>query len=391
MLRVAQVITRFIAGAGGVALRGALALDTERYSVTVLSAPGGPLLGEAEAAGIEVVRLRHLRPEINPLEDYRALRELMYELRLRKFDIVHTHSSKAGALGRIAADRVGVPGIVHTFHGFPFHNFQAWPMRTGYVQIERRLGRITDRFLGIGGAVAAEAIRLKIAPAERTRAIASAINADVPRRTAASRAAARTRLGLADDAVVVGTVGRLAPQKAPQDMLAAFEALGRRDVKFLWIGDGPLMPEMRRMVAVRGLADRFQLLGERRDVLDLLPALDVFALASRYEGLPCSLVEALTCGIPSVATAVNAVPEVVIPGRTGLLVPPGEPVLLAKAIAYLLNHTGEAERMADAARREIGDRFHPAVLGRDLEETYELALGDSSSALPRRLSVVAHA
>jgi len=391
MLRVAQVITRFIAGAGGVALRGAMALDTSRYSVTVLSAPGGPLLAEAEAAGFEVVRLRHLRPEINPLEDYRALEELIYELRLRKFDIVHTHSSKAGAVGRVAADRVGVPGIVHTFHGFPFHNFQSWPLRTAYVQIERRLGRITDRFLGIGGAVAAEAIRLKIAPAERTRAIASAINVDVPRRTAASRAAARTRLGLAEDAVVVGTVGRLAAQKAPQDMLAAFESLGRRDVRFLWIGDGPLMPEMRRLVAVKGLAQRFQLLGERRDVLDLLPALDVFALASRYEGLPCSLVEALTCGIPSVATAVNAVPEVVIPGRTGLLVPPGEPRLLAKAIAYLLDHSSEADRMSEAAYVEIGDRFHPAVLGRDLEETYELALGDSSSSLPRRLSLVAHA
>jgi glycosyltransferase involved in cell wall biosynthesis len=126
-------------------------------------------------------------------------------------------------------------------------------------------------------------------------------------------------------------------------------------------------------------------------VLDLLPALDVFALASRYEGLPCSLVEALTCGIPSVATAVNAVPEVVIPGRTGLLVPPGEPRLLAKAIAYLLDHSSEADRMSEAARVEIGDRFHPAVLGRDLEETYELALGDSSSSLPRRLSLVAHA
>jgi glycosyltransferase involved in cell wall biosynthesis len=337
------------------------------------------------------VRLRHLRPEINPLEDYRALHELIYELRLRKFDIVHTHSSKAGALGRIAADRVGVPGIVHTFHGFPFHSFQSWPLRTSYVQIERRLGRITDRFLGIGGAVAAEAIRLKIAPAERTRAVASAINVDVPRRTAVTRAAARTRLGLAEDAVVVGTVGRLAPQKAPQDMLAAFESLGRRDVKFLWIGDGPLMPEMRRLVAVKGLAERFQLLGERRDVLDLLPALDVFALASRYEGLPCSLVEALTCGIPSVATAVNAVPEVVIPGRTGLLVPPGEPTLLAKAIAYLLDHSSEADRMSAAARVEIGERFHPAVLGRDLEETYELAVGDTSSSLPRRLSLVAHA
>ena len=152
MLRVAQVITRFIAGAGGVALRGAVALDPDRYSVTVLSAPGGPLLAEAERAGTESLQM---------------FRQYVRELRARNFDVVHTHSSKAGALGRIAARRAGVPAIVHTFHGFPFHNRQAWPLRATYIQVERRLGRITDRFLAVGGAVAAEAIRLKIAPAER--------------------------------------------------------------------------------------------------------------------------------------------------------------------------------------------------------------------------------
>jgi hypothetical protein len=135
MLRVAQVITRFIAGAGGVALRGAMALDPDVYSVTILSAPEGPLLAEAERAGFEVVRLAHMRPEINPLEDTRGLRELVAEFRKRRFDVVHTHSAKAGALGRIAAHRVGVPAIVHTFHGFPFHDFQAWPLRATYVEI----------------------------------------------------------------------------------------------------------------------------------------------------------------------------------------------------------------------------------------------------------------
>lgn len=391
MLRVAQVITRFIAGAGGVALRGALALDPARFAVTILSAPGGPLLAEAEQAGFEVVRLAHMRAEINPREDYRALGELLREMRARRFDVVHTHSSKAGALGRIAAHRAGVPAIVHTFHGFPFHSFQAWPLRTTYVQIEQRLGRITDRFLAVGGAVAADAVRLRIAPAERVRAIASAIDLDIPRLTTASRGAARRLLGLAEDTPVIGTVGRVAPQKAPVEMLAAFEAIGRRDAVFLWIGDGPLMSRMRRLVERRGLSDRFLLLGERSDVASLLPALDVFALASHYEGLPCSLVEAMTCGVPAVATAVNAVPEVVVPGRTGLLVPPREPTLLGRAIAYLLDHPQEAVRMAEAARGQLGDRFDPAVLGRDLEETYELALGGSAPAVQRPLGMVAHA
>jgi glycosyltransferase involved in cell wall biosynthesis len=391
MVRVAQVITRFIAGAGGVALRGALALDPDVFSVTILSAPGGPLLAEAEDAGFEVVRLAHMRPEINLREDVAAMQELLREFRDRRFDVVHTHSSKAGAIGRVAAHRAGIPAIVHTFHGFPFHDFQAWPLRATYVEIERRLGRITDQFLAVGGAVAAQAISLKIAPAERTRAIASAITADIPPTSPARRAAARRILGLPEDALVVGTVGRLAAQKAPQDMVAAFDAMGHRDAYCVWVGDGPLMEATRKLVLARGLSARFLLLGERGDVADLLPAFDVFALASRYEGLPCSIVEAMTCGVPVVATAVNAVPEVVVPGRTGLLVPPGDPKLLAKALKYVLDHPDEGARMASAARHHLGDKFHPAVLGRDLAETYELALSGLAPTVGRRLGLVAHA
>jgi glycosyltransferase involved in cell wall biosynthesis len=174
---------------------------------------------------------------------------------------------------------------------------------------------------------------------------------------------------------VVGTVGRLDFQKAPTDMLDAFKRLPHA-VHFVWIGGGPLHDKVARAVASSGLGDRFHLLGERRDVAALLPALDVFAMASLYEGLPCSVVEAMTCGIPVVATAVNAVPEVVVPGRTGLLVPPARPEQLARAIQHLLDRPDLGGRMASAARSNLGDRFDTNVLGRDLEETYLSALSE---------------
>ena len=383
------MITRFIAGAGGVALRGALALDPTRYSVTILAAAGGPLLAEAEKAGFEVVRLRHMVPVVSLRTDPQALRELTGELRNGRFDIVHTHSAKAGALGRIAAYRVGVPAIVHTFHGFPFHDFQLWPLRAAYIQIEKRLGRITDQFLAVGGAVAAQAINLRIAPAERIRTIASAIDLNIPPASPGNRAAARRLMDLPDDALVVGTVGRLAPQKAPQDMVAAIAAMDRPNVYCVWVGDGPMREEVARLVERRNLASRFLLLGERRDVAALLPGFDVFALSSHYEGLPCSLVEAMTCGLPVVATAVNAVPEVVVPGRTGMLVPAAAPALLGRALAYLLDHPSEGSRMAAAARVQLGDRFDPEVLGRDLAETYEMALTSSTRTSSKSLRLVA--
>jgi glycosyltransferase involved in cell wall biosynthesis len=387
--RVAIVITRFIAGAGGVALRGALALDPQQYSVTIFSTPGGPLLAEAEKAGFKIVRLEHMRPEISLREDPSALRELTGLLREGDFDIVHTHSSKAGALGRIAAHRVGVPAIVHTFHGFPFHDFQFGPLRTTYIEIEKRLGRITDQFLAVGGAVAAQAISLRIAPAERIRAIASAIELNIAPASQSTRAAARALMGLPENALVVGTVGRLAPQKAPQDMVAAIAAMRRPNLLCVWVGDGPMRAEITRLIERRKLTNQFLLLGERNDVAALLPGFDVFALASHYEGLPCSVVEAMTCGVPVVATAVNAVPEVVVPGRTGLLVPAGAPDLLGRALSYLLDHPGDGSRMALAARTQLGDRFSPEVLGRDLAETYEMALTNSPRAVRKALRLVA--
>jgi glycosyltransferase involved in cell wall biosynthesis len=387
--RVAVVVTRFIAGAGGVALRGALALDPNEYSVTIFSAPGGSLLAEAEQAGFKVVRLKHMRPELSPREDASALRELQEELGSGDFDVVHTHSSKAGALGRFAAHRVGVPAIVHTFHGFPFHDFQFGPLRAAYIAIERQLGRITDQFLAVGGAVAAQAISLRIAPTERVRTIASAIQLDIPPVSPSTRAAARRLMGLPESAKVVGTVGRLAAQKAPQDLVAAIESMGRPDVYCVWVGDGPLREDVTRLIERRKLTKQFLLLGERSDVAALLPGFDIFALASHYEGLPCSVVEAMTCGVPVAATAVNAVPEVVVPGRTGLLVPPGAPALLGRAMAYLMDHPAEGARMALAARVHLGNRFHPEVLGRDLSETYELALTDSTRSVRKTLRLVA--
>jgi glycosyltransferase involved in cell wall biosynthesis len=374
-IRVAQVVTRFIAGAGGVALRGARALDPDRYQITVLAADGGSLLAEAERSGFKVVRLRYMVPELDPWADARALREVVDRLGVGAFQVVHTHSAKAGALGRWAARKVGIPAIVHTFHGFPFHDYQSTFRRRGYIEVERRLGRITSRFLAVGAAVAADAIRLGIAPCDRIRVIGAAVGGDLPPTTPASRARARRLLGLPLDVPVIGTVGRLDYQKAPADMLAALAQLNRPDVRLVWVGDGPLRAKTERAIAAHGLGDRFQLLGERQDVPAILPAFDVFAMSSLYEGLPCAVVEAMTCGVPVVATAVNAVPEIVVPGRTGLLARPHDPASLARGMAWLLDHPEEAARMAGVGKGQLGDRFGTDALGRDLQETYALALG----------------
>ena len=171
-VRVATVITRLEGGAGQLALRGALSMDPARFEMTIITGSGDPvLLGQAAAAGLEVLTEPALRAPIAPRSDLRALARLRALLTRRPFDIVHTHTAKAGVLGRLAAHRAGVPRLVHTYHGFPFHEFQGPPRRQAYVQIERGLGRITDLALCVGTGVAVEAVRRRLISPERIRTI----------------------------------------------------------------------------------------------------------------------------------------------------------------------------------------------------------------------------
>ena len=374
MVRTAQVVTKFTAGAGGITLRGALALDPERYATTILAAEGGSLTERAGRAGLEVIELRHMSPDVSPREDARGVRELVAHLARGGFDLVHTHSAKAGAVGRVAARRAGTAAVVHSFHGFPFHEFQSPVRRRAYLAVERRLSAITDYFLTDGTVVAAEAVRLRLAPPERVRAIASPVDGDIPGVSQATRARARDLLGLPASMKVVGTAARLDAQKAPLDMVEAIAAMRRDDVHMVWVGDGELRRQTEALIDRRGLRGRFALIGDRGDVVQILPAFDVFAMSSLYEGLPCAVVEAMTSGVPVVATAVNSVPEIVISGRTGLLARPGDPASLSRALEYVLDHPDDAARMARAARAHIGDRFRPEALGRDLAESYDAAL-----------------
>ena len=377
-LRVACVITRLEGGAGMLALRGAKLLDPALFQVTMVTGSGDRLIGEASEAGIEVVTEPSLRAALDPVADITALRRLGRLMRQRRFDIVHTHTSKAGAAGRLAARRAGISRIVHTYHGFGFHSFQSPARRRAYLAVERRLGRITDLALCVGTGVAVEAVQRRLISPERVRTIGVAVDglpapgsngAPLFARQAAARALARAELGLPAGATVVGAVGRLTYQKAPEDFLAALRALRRPGVVGVWVGEGDLARRVARLAAGQPEAP-VVLAGERHDVPGLLPAFDVFTLPSRYEGLPTAVVEAMVCGVPVVATAVNAVGDVVVPGETGLLVPPARPDLLAGALRYLLDSPAEAARMAEAAHARLGPRYGNEALRDALTAAY---------------------
>ena len=392
--RIAAVITRLEGGAGVLTLRGAQVMAGGACQVTIITGSGGRLLDEAVASGLEVITEPALRAPIAPRSDLLALGRLEALFRARDFDVVHTHCAKAGTVGRLAARRAGVPRVVHTYHGFPFHQFQSPARRAAYIAIERRLGRITDIALCVGAGVAAEAVRRELVAPDRVRTIG--VTVDGPGRLSAiaraglpeARLRARQTLGLSPDAAVVGAVGRLTYQKAPEDFMAALQRLGRPGVVGVWVGGGELAGRLARRASTRSPVP-IVWAGERTDVLDVLPAFDVFALPSRYEGLPTAIVEAMISGVPVVATAVNAVPDLVVPGETGLLVPPRRPELLAGAIRYLLDSPAVAARLAASARTRIADRYRDQDLRSALMAAYlpdaslpGPAAADPASVLP---------
>lgn len=373
-LEVAQVVTRFIAGAGGVALRGVLPLDPDRYRVTFVTGEVGPYAEQARDAGFEVVVEPSLVPTISPPHDRKALRRLTRLFERRQFDVVHTHSAKAGALGRWAAHQAGTPLIVHTYHGFPFHPFQSPTRRAAYVAIERRLGRVTDAVLAVGTSVATEALHRGLARPSSLWTVPPVVDGRVVRQDPRTRTAARDLLDIAPDVPVVGTVGRADFQKAPEHFVDAVAALRHTGAVGVWVGGGPLLESVRDAALERGLAARMRFVGERQDVPDLLPAFDVFAMSSRYEGMPCAVVEAMRCGLPVVATAVNAVPDLVVPGSTGVLVPAGRPRELARAIDDLLDDPRAARRLAAAGRESVESGFDAAAMATVLDQVYSSCL-----------------
>ncbi|MGZ4275049.1 MAG: glycosyltransferase family 4 protein [Solirubrobacteraceae bacterium] len=380
-MKVLHVVTRFIDGAGGNTLLTMLYADRDRYEMWVAGAPGGPLWERAEEGGIRTVQLRHLREVITPLDDLRALLDLVRLIRRERFVIVHTHSTKAGFLGRLAAWICRTPVVIHTIHGFAFHDFMSRGRRCAYLALERLVRPMTDAFLAVAPAVAREAVELGLARPGTVSVVPSAIELDcIP---SAPDPGVRAELGIPDDVPLIGTVGRLDLQKAPLDFVRMAADIARvyPDVRCVWVGQGELVEAARSEARRLGVEVVFT--GFRPDAGRVAATFDVYVVSSLYEGLGRSLTEALAAARPVVATNVNGVVDLVEPGATGLLAEPEHPDQLARGVVWLLGHPEEARRMGEAGRARVRQLFEPRLMCRLIEETYARLLGQPDvSPLP---------
>jgi glycosyltransferase involved in cell wall biosynthesis len=372
-VKVLHVVTRFIDGAGGNTLLTVLGADRARYDVWVAAAPGGPLWRRAERHGVSTVKLERMREVLSPIDDLLALVALVRLIRRERFSIVHTHSSKAGFLGRFAAWLCRTPIVIHTIHGFSYHEFISRRRRRAYVAFERLVRPMTDAFIAVAPQIAREAVEMRLAPPGAVVVVPSAVELDAIPTDA--DAGIRAELGIDADALVVGTVGRLEYQKAPLDFVRMAECVSRAvpQARFVMVGEGTLLEEARSEAQRVGANVLFT--GFRPDAARVTACFDVHVVSSLYEGLGRGLTEAMASGRPVAATAVNGVVDLVTPGSTGLLSPPAQPEALARNVIWLLQHPDAARRMGDAGRARVRGLFEPRLMCRLIENVYARLLG----------------
>jgi len=303
----------------------------------------------------------HLRRSFAPWNHVRSFWELYNLIRSGAFDVVNTHGPVAAAVGRIAAWLGGRPKIVNTVHGFYFHDNMPALLRWPIMATEWLIGRITDGFMFVSEEDHCTARRTGIAPVRsRTTTLFNGVDLNLyaPAASPAETRDLKRRLGVEDGAPVIGIVGRIVREKGYREFLQmAQNVLQRHKAVFLVVGD--TLPSdrdqfgnvFREQVKKAGLMPHFIFTGHTDRVADYLRVMDLFTLPSYREGFPVSVIEAMSIGLPVVTTDIRGCREAVVPGKTGLVVPPKDSAGLTDAIEYLLSHREEAKQMGQAGRR----------------------------------------
>lgn len=343
-LRVAVVITRGERGGAQVHVRDLVAGLHDRTQMHVFIGEEGFLADTLRTAGHTVTVVPSLQRAIHPRTDLRALRALRRHIRAFAPHVVHTHSTKAGLLGRMAARSLGVP-VIHTAHAWSFSDGLSWKRKAGAIPLEWLAGRITDRFITVSEADREVGERYGVVRRPQARIIHNGVSEDAP----------EADPGAGEPPVIV-TVARLAP---PKDIALLLDALAEVDAPFHLrvIGDGPLRAGLEAQAATLGLTDRVTWLGTRSDVPDQLAQAHVFALVSKQEGFPIAILEAMRARLPVVASDVGGVREAVLPGETGHLVPRSDTAALTRALTTLLSHPDQRVALGSRGRADFLERF----------------------------------
>ena len=322
------------------------------------------------AAGAKVVTFRHWRREINPLRDLLAYLEIYHFIKREQFDIVHTHTSKGGILGRLAARSAGTAVVIHTVHGFAFTELTRPVEQIFYLQVEKMAAHFCDMLISVNNEDRLLAIEAGIVAADKIVTILNGI--DLSQFYPIQEVAAlRHERGFSRNGFLVGTVGRLASQKGYEYLLRAIPDVLRYhpETYFVFAGEGPLRAEFQALADHTGIADHCRFLGFRQDIPQLLSCFDMFVMPSLKEGLSITLLEAMATGKAIVATDIRGNREVITHCINGIICRPMSSESLAEGIIQLIGNPALAQELGKQAHCDVIQRYDQRFM---LEQTMNL-------------------
>jgi glycosyltransferase involved in cell wall biosynthesis len=390
-IRVLHIITRLIVGgAQENTLLSVEGLDKlPEYDATLVTGvdngPEGDLLERARRT-TKLVILPELGRNISPLADITAFWKLYRLIRKGRYHIVHTHSSKAGVLGRLAAKLAGTPIIVHTLHSLVFHDYQPWLVNRLWWAVKKFCAPMTDHFISVSDIISQKAIAAGIDRPEKFSTVYSGMELDWFLKAQVDPLAIRREFGIPEDALVVGKIARLFSLKGHDQLMDAAPAIVSRHpgVRFLLVGDGVLYEHLRGRAREAGIVDNFVFAGliPRERIPEMISAMDVLVHTSLREGLARVLPQALAMGKPCVSFDIDGAPEVVIPGETGYLVRAGDAAGLADAVSRLLDDPQTRSLMGEAGRRRVDPAFRAETMVGEIALVYRTLV----ARYPQRLA-----
>lgn len=374
-IRVLRIIARL--NIGGPAIHTILLtsrLNPNRFESTLVSGVEAPhegnMLDLAAAENVQPIVVPQLGRELSPLRDVVTTWQLWRLVRRHRPHVVHTHTAKAGAVGRVAARLAGVPVIVHTFHGHVFHSYFSPAKTRFFLAIERWLARFTDAIVAVSDRQRQEIAGYGVAPMEKIRVIP--LGFDLSPFENPPRGRFRAELGLSEDVPLVGIVARLTAVKNHELFLEVARLVKEQvpPAHFVIVGDGELRAQLENSARRRGLAESVIFTGWRNDLPQVYADLDVLVLTSLNEGTPVSVIEAMATGRPVVATRVGGVPDLVEDGTTGLLRDSGDAAGVAEAVKAFLADDELRGRVSQEAREVAMEQFRVERLVADMESLY---------------------
>ena len=380
-IRVCRIIGRL--NIGGPAIHAILLtqkLRSRGYETLLVAgeegAREGTLRDLAAERGIEPLFLPELGREVRPARDLVALVKLLRLFRQQQPRIVHTHTAKAGAVGRIAARLAGTPIVLHTFHGHVLDGYFSRGATRFFLAVERRLAVVSTKILTVSEGQRRDLLGLGIGRPENVIVMPLGLELDGLLRCDRRRGELRRRLSASPDTPLIGIIARLVPIKDHSTFLEAASILhrSRSDVRFLVIGDGELRARLEQQAHALGLDACVHFLGWQHELGPIYADLDLVVLSSLNEGTPVSVIEAMAAALPVVATSVGGVPDLVADGKTGLLVPPKDARTLSAAMETLLNDADRRREMGHLGREAVYPMYSDTALIDRMDRLYSSLL-----------------